>query len=143
MVLILSGLINTLVMLVFMFIFDWRIALTALIGIVIFLKTTSLLEKKSIRYAAERQKSETVMVDAVLEQIQGMGVVKSFNLTGKGDRKLRSALQYNCDSNTNIETALTPLLMIQGLVLKLFSVVILWLLCCFILMATRCYRIPS
>ena len=125
MVLILSGLINTLVMLVFMFIFDWRIALTALIGIVIFLKTTSLLEKKSIRYAAERQKSETVMVDAVLEQIQGMGVVKSFNLTGKGDRKLRSALQYNCDSNTNIETALTPLLMIQGLVLKLFSVVII------------------
>lgn len=48
-------------------------------------------------------------MEAVLEYVQGMSVVKSFNLTGRGDHTLQEALEYNCRSNLNIEKMFTPL----------------------------------
>ncbi len=52
---------------------------------------TSAMEKKSARVTPRRQESEAQLVDAVLEQLQGMSVIKSFNLTGKGDRQLQGS----------------------------------------------------
>ena len=51
-----------------------------------------------------------------------MSVVKSFNLTGRGDRTLQEALEYNCRSNLNIEKMFTPYIMAQGIALQLGSV---------------------
>ena len=45
------------------------------------------MEKKSAVIADDTQKSQTALIEAVLETVQGMSVVKSFNLTGKGDKK--------------------------------------------------------
>ena len=59
---------------------------------------------------------------AVLEQVHGMGVIKSFNLIGKGDKKVREALEYNCKSNLDIEKLFTPYTIAQGMALHLFSV---------------------
>ena len=64
-------------------------------------------------------------MDAVLEQIQGMSVIKSFNLTGKGDRRVREALEYNRKSNLDIERLFTPYMVAQELSLHLFSVLIM------------------
>ena len=61
-------------------------------------------------------------MEAVLEYVQGMSVVKSFNLTGRGDRTLQEALEYNCRSNLNIEKMFTPYIMAQGIALQLGSV---------------------
>ena len=72
-----------------------------------------------------RQESEAQLVDAVLEQIQGMSVIKSFNLTGKGDRRVREALEYNRKSNLDIERLFTPYMVAQELSLHLFSVLIM------------------
>ncbi len=62
------------------------------------------------------------MVAAILEQLQGMSVIKSFNLTGKGDKKTREALEYNKKSNLAIEKLFTPYNIAQGLVLRVSSV---------------------
>ena len=51
----------------------------------------------------------------VLEQLQGMSVIKSFNLAGKGDRRLREALEYNRQSNLAIEKRFTPYNIAQSL----------------------------
>ena len=67
------------------------------------------MEKKSARVTPRRQESEAQLVDAILEQIQGMSVIKSFNLTGKGDRRVRGALEYNRKSNLDIERLFTPI----------------------------------
>ena len=72
-----------------------------------------------------RQESEAQLVDAILEQIQGMSVIKSFNLTGKGDRRVRGALEYNRKSNLDIERLFTPYMVAQELSLHLFSVLIM------------------
>ena len=122
---ILSGFTNALVFMLCVFAFDWRIGLLVLAGTILYLWITSRMEQKSVQVTPKRQESETKLVDAVLEQLQGMSVIKSFNLTGKGDRQLREALEYNWKSNLDIEQLFTPYNIAQEGILHLFSVLMM------------------
>jgi len=122
---ILGGLINAAVFTLLILFWDWRIGSIVVIGTLIYLFITSLMENKSRSIAPNRQKSETVMVSAVLEYIQGMSIIKSFNLTGKGDQKVQSALEFNKKSNLALERLFTPYVILQGLVLQVFSIVMI------------------
>ena len=130
---ILGGLITTAVFAVLILIFDWRIGLISLAGILLYLCVVSAMEKKSAAIADNTQKSQTALIEAVLETIQGMSVIKSFNLTGKGDKKLQNALEYNRRSNVEVEQVFTPYTALQEAVLQIASVgmmltaVLLWI----------------
>ncbi len=122
---ILSGFINAVVFTIMILNFEWRIGVLVVIGTFIYLFITSSMEKKSRYLAPKRQESESKLVEAVLEQIQGMHIIKAFNLTGKGDKKIREALEYNRSSNMKIEKLFTPYTIIQELVLRVFSVLMI------------------
>lgn len=122
---ILSGLINSLVMLLFVLVWDWRLGLLALVGMALYFLLLSAMERKSAVLAPKRQAAEAKMVETVLEQLQGMSIIKSFNLTGKGDQKVRQALEDSRSSNLGIEKLFTPYIMAQEMILQLSSVLIL------------------
>lgn len=130
---ILGGLIGTVVFTIMILIFDWRIGLITLAGIVIYFLIVSSMEKKSAFIAPNAQKSQTALVETVLEYVQGMGVVKSFNLSGKGDKKLQDALEFNRKSNLDMEQLMTPYTIFQELILQfagigiMFAAVLFWL----------------
>ncbi len=119
---ILSGLITTLVFTVLILVFDWRIGLITVAGILLYLCVVSAMEKKSVVIAENTQKSQTDLIEAVLETVQGMSVVKSFNLTGKGDKKLQNALEANRKTNLEVESIMTPYTAAEEAVLQLASV---------------------
>ncbi len=118
MVNILSGLISTAVFALVILVFDWRIGLITVAGIALYLLVVSAMEKKSALIAADTQKSQTDTIETVLEYIQGMSVVKSFNLTGRGDKKLRDAIEYYRRSNLAVEQVMTPYTAAQEAVLQ-------------------------
>lgn len=132
MVNILSGLITTAVFAAMILVFDWRIGLIVLAGAALYLCAVSAMEKKSAAIAEDTQRSRTALIEAVLETVQGMSVVKSFNLTGKGDRKLQDALEYNRRSNLEVERVMTPYTAAQEAVLQIagtammLATVLLW-----------------
>ena len=119
---ILGGFINAVVFTIMILIFDWRIGLLVVIATVLYLWVTSAMEKKSALLAPKRQASAANLVSNVLERIQGMSVIKSFNLTGKGDKKIQEALEENRKCNLDIEQLFTPYTIAQGLVLQIFGV---------------------
>ena len=119
---ILSGLITTAVFTLLLLLWNWRIGLIALVGIAVYLLVVSAMEKKSAAIAQDSQKSQTALTEAVLETVQGMSVVKSFNLTGKGDKKLQDALEYHRRSNLQVEHVMTPYTAVQEAVLQIASV---------------------
>lgn len=98
-----SSIVNSIVFAIFIFIFDWRIGLLALVGYAVYLLFVGKMEKKSREIAPRRQKSEMALVSMVLERIQGMSVIKSFNLSGRDDSKVEKALNDNRDSNISLE----------------------------------------
>ena len=119
---ILSGLITTVVFAVAVLVFDWRIGLIGMAGIALYLAVVSAMEKKSAAVAESTQRSQTALIEAVLENVQGMSVVKSFNLTGKGDRKLQDALENSRRSDLEVERVMTPYTAGQEAVLQIASV---------------------
>ena len=119
---ILGGLITTAVFAVLILAFDWRIGLIVIVGITLYLCAVSAMEKKSAAIADNTQKSQTALIEAVLETVQGMSVIKSFNLTGKGDKKLQEALEYNRRSNAEVSDILTPYTVLQEAVLQIAGV---------------------
>lgn len=123
---IMGGLIGTVVFTAMILVFDWRIGLIAAAGICIYLLAVSSMEQKSIAIAPNAQRSQTKLIDAVLEYVQGMGVIKSFNLSGKGDKKVQDALEYNRRSNLDMERLLTPYTILQELVLQAAGVGMIW-----------------
>ena len=67
------------------------------------------MEKKSAAIAPNLQKSQTALTAAVLEYVQGMGVVKSFNLGPTREiKKAQEALEFNRKSNLDMENLMTP-----------------------------------
>lgn len=129
---ILGGLITTVVFGVVLLVFDWHIGLIAFAAIAVYLCVVSAMERKSAAIAQNTQASQTALIEAVLENIQGMSVVKSFNLTGKGDKKLRDALEFNRRSSLEVEQVMTPYTAAQEAVLQIAGVgmmaaaIILW-----------------
>ena len=133
---ILGGLINSAVMLLCVLFWDWRIGLLALVGMLVYLALLSGMEKQSAKIAPKRQRDEARLVEAVLEQLQGMSVIKSFNLTGKGDKRIRQALEDSREKNLAVEKLFTPYIWAQEMALHLFSVVILATAVCLYLSGT-------
>ncbi len=124
-VLILSGLMNAVVFLVCILFFDWRLGLIDLIGMAIYMLIISSMEKKSRALSPVRQRNEAALVSRVLESLQGMSVIKSFNLTGKGDEALKKAIDDNRDSNMALERLFIPYGQVQGVVLGVFKALFL------------------
>lgn len=119
---ILGGLITTAVFAVLILVFDWRIGLIVIAGIALYLLAVSAMEKKSALIANDTQKSQTALTEAVLETVRGMNVIKSFNLTGKGDKKLQDALEYNRRSNIDVTNVLTLYTALKEAVLQIAGV---------------------
>ena len=79
--------IGTVVFTAMILIFEWRVGLVVAAGIFVYFLIVSSMEKKSAAIAPNAQKSQTALTSAVLEYVQGMGIVKSFNLSGRGDKR--------------------------------------------------------
>ncbi len=119
---IMGGLIGTVVFTAMIIIFEWRVGLVALAGIIVYFLVVSSMEKKSAAIAPNSQKSQTALTSAVLEYVQGMGIVKSFNLSGRGDKRAQDALEYNRKSNLDMEKLMTPYTIFQELVLQIAGI---------------------
>ena len=122
----LGGFLNSLVFALFILLFDWRMGLITLFGIVIFLFITSAMEKKSREGVPARQETQAVLVEAVLETIQGMSVVKAFDLDHSLDKKVDKAIEESFRKNERLEKAMTPYVAMQQLVLNMFSVLLMF-----------------
>lgn len=135
-VLVLGGLINTVVFFLLIPFLDPRIAMVVLAGIAIYLIFTSIMEHKTRTMAPQRERSKTMIVSEVLENLQGMSVVKSFNLSGKGDARLRKAIDEYRDKNMALEKMFIPISSVQNIILGIFKMSIIFLAVYFYLQGT-------
>ena len=84
-----QGIITTGVIFVFVAIFDIRIALILLAGIMIFSFFNTMMQRATKPAAPRVAKAGETLVTAVIEYVQGIAEVKNFNLTEKSAKKLQ------------------------------------------------------
>ena len=116
-VLVLGGLLNTFVFALALFYLHIIVGITAVLGILAFFIVTYFMEKKSRENASEIGIAQTHLTKQVLETVQGMQVIKSYNLGGKNNKELSNAFEENCNITMKLEKTMTPYIALQRIVL--------------------------
>ena len=124
-VLVLGGLLNTFVFALGLFYLHIMVGITAVLGILAFFIVTYFMEKKSRENASEIGIAQTHLTKQVLETVQGMQVIKSYNLGGKNNKKLSDSFEENCDITMKLEKTMTPYIALQRIVLGISIAVII------------------
>ena len=113
---------STAVMTLAVFLFDWRVGLLIIAGLLIYCLVNHALQRKSEKTTSRKLAGDTVVVERVLEFIKGIAEVKSYSLIGKYNRKLESAIDENAAANIDMELKLQPFMWAQNVVAKLIDV---------------------
>ncbi|MCC8122749.1 MAG: ABC transporter ATP-binding protein, partial [Oscillospiraceae bacterium] len=131
-----QGLLTTFIMILVILIYDWRIGVLLLIGVALFLAINSLMQKKSNKLSPQKNKSDIKLVSAVLEYIQGISVIRSYNMDRQANQTVDRAIAENEAINFKMEKSFVPYMCSQSIVLKLFTVLMVFLSVCFYLGGT-------
>lgn len=122
---ILGGYIHAAIVTIVMLCIDWRIGLTILCGILLFTWCIGRLQKKSETVSPQRQQAQETLVSNVLEYVQGMLIVKSFNLGQNSNSKMRQAILDSKDKNLKLERTFVPYNMLQQIILYGTSILVI------------------
>ena len=66
------------------------------------------MNKVSLREAAERQEQSERLTDAVLSFVEGIGVIKSYNLLGEKSEELSGNFKRSRNTSLDFERKMTP-----------------------------------
>ena len=117
------GIIRTLVFTVAILCLDWRIGIVFLLGVLLFLWVNAGLLKKSRQLSPERIHAQTALVDAALEYIQGMSVVRAFRGSRAAEKTMNEAIGQTEQKNFKLERKRIPYNVLEQIVLRVAAVV--------------------
>ena len=113
-----QGLLTTLLIICMMFTFDYRLALIAVTGLLIFLATNKYLQYRALSVSESKDNADRTMVSSVLEYVQGMSEIKSYSLYGGENKKLTEAIENASNVNFQMEKRLLPFMALQTIITK-------------------------
>lgn len=122
---VLGGFFNSVALVIVLLVFDWRIGLVAVAGVLIYLVAAELALRKSAALSGVRQHTQESLVESVLEYIQGMGIVKAFGLERDSTQSIGSAIKASCRDNLKLTKASVPYDAIKQAIVRVFSVLLL------------------
>ena len=117
-----QGLLDTALIILMLFFFDWRIALVGLAGFAIF-EFVNLFMRLAVKNISEdKMRDDTEEIAKVLEYIQGIAEVKAYNLSGARSKELNEVINRRKKTLIKMEMRCIPVSNLQSLVAKLSGV---------------------
>lgn len=104
---------------VFVFIYDWRIGLILLAGLILFLLPNGLMRWQAGNVSEAKQQADTDLVAIVLEYSQGIAEVKNYNIVQSSAKKLSCAIDNKRRLDTKLTWITSPYIALQGMITKL------------------------
>ena len=121
---VIGGFLNTLGLCLGLTVADWRLGLLAIAGILAYLGVTELSQRAMLKTGPARQHAQMSLVEAVLEYIQGMSVVKSYGLDKDSGQAVQRTVDESCDKALSLEKSVVPWMGLRQVVVRVFSVAI-------------------
>lgn len=123
-VIVVGGFLNTLALCLMLTITEWRLGLISIAGILCYLLVTELSQRALSKTGPARQHAQIALVEAVLEYIQGMSVVKSYGLEKDSSQSVYKTVDESCDQALSLERSVVPWFGVRQLVVRVFGVII-------------------
>ncbi len=122
-----QGILTTAMFTLAILLYDWRIGVLLLVGIAVFFGINTLMQQVSQTVSPLKTASDARLVASVLEYVQGIGVVRSYNLDQEANKTVDRAIRENEAVNVSLEKTFVPYTSLQSLVLKLFGIAMTFL----------------
>lgn len=119
-----QGILETTMIVLMILMFDWRIGLISAAGVVIFFVINSIMQKAGKSDSEKKVQCDTELISQIMEYIQGISEVKSYNLLGKQAKRLNDANEACAKINTKMELLFVPYHFLQGVVTKITGAII-------------------
>ncbi|HEO6550993.1 TPA: ABC transporter ATP-binding protein [Streptococcus agalactiae] len=103
-----SYVLSTVVLTIFMFVLDYRIGLIAVFVILVATLIANGMNKMSLSEAVIRQEQGEKLTDSVLSFAEGISVIKSYNLLGDNSKALTDSFASSRDTSIKFEKKMTP-----------------------------------
>lgn len=123
----LQGMLTAILMIIFLLFFDWRIGLLALGGAAAFFVANTVMRRKSAEISEMKIEDDTRMTEKILEYIQGILEVKTYNMSGLFMRNLTSAIDKASATNTGLEMKVNRYAPVQNICLKITATAMIML----------------
>ena len=120
-----QGLMDTVFIIVMISFFDWRIALISLAGFILFQLINTFMRWNVRAVSGDKMQADARLVETILEYVQGIAEVKSYNLIGAQSKRLNDIIQHSSQVNIAMEMKCLPLSCVQSFVAKLTGVAIM------------------
>ena len=114
-----QGFLTTGLITVLVFLYDWRVGLVLLVGLVLFLLPNTLMRWQVGKVSDDKYQADMDLVAVVLEYSQGIAEVKNYNLVNRSAKKLSKAIEGKSQLDTNMTLVTSPYIALQGMVTKL------------------------
>ena len=119
-----QGILETSMIILMLFIFDWRIGLIAAAGVLIFFGVNSVMQNAGKKDSEQKVVCDMELVNQIMEYLQGISEVKSYNLLGKQAKRLNDANEACEKINTKMEMLFVPYHFLQSVITKITGAVI-------------------
>lgn len=96
------------IMVVMMFVMDFRMGLLSLLVVGAFIIVGNLMLKTSMKHSVIKQEASESLTEEVLDFAEGIGIIKSYNLLGDKSKKLTDEFAKSCKESIDFEIAYTP-----------------------------------
>ena len=114
-----QGFLTTGLITILVFLYDWRIGLVLLAGLVLFLLPNTLMRWQVGKVSDDKYQADMDLVAVVLEYCQGIAEVKNYNLVNRSAKKLSKAIEGKSQLDTKMTLVTSPYIALQGMVTKL------------------------
>ena len=119
-----QGILETSMIVLMILCFDWRIGLISAVGVLVFFLINSKMQRAGKDISEDKVESDIELVSQIMEYIQGIAEVKSYNLLGTQAKKLNDANDACAKVNTKMELTFIPYHFFQTSVTKITGAVI-------------------
>lgn len=101
-------LISQSIMVVMMFVMDFRMGLLSLLVVGAFVIVGNLMLKTSMKHSVIKQEASESLTEEVLDFAEGIGIIKSYNMLGDKSKRLTDEFAKSCKESIDFEIAYTP-----------------------------------
>ncbi len=109
---------------VMMFVFDWRMGIITLAGLLIFFAVNAAMQHKEQSLAQQKFNADERLVSKVLEYVQGIAEVKNFDLTSDSTTQVHDAVEKARTASFGMEIPSVLYMLAQLVINKLTGVAV-------------------
>ena len=96
------------IMVVMMFVMDYRMGLLSLLIVAAFIIVGNLMLKTTMKHSLIKQENSESLTEEVLDFAEGIGIIKSFNMLGEKSKRLTDEFSKSCKESIDFEIAYSP-----------------------------------